>query len=151
MRRLLILGIAVGAVSLGTLAHAQRYEPGYDRGYDRGYNRGAYSPDWVSSVIGRVHADLNRSYGGWRFSHGDRKRLDHAEHELRDFARQWNRGRFDKGELDDAIGSIQHVVDNNHMPERDRRALWDDLGQLRQMREAYNRRELGYYDGYGRR
>lgn len=49
------------------------------------------------------------------FHECDRKRLDHAEHELREFAKKWYRGRFDKDELDEAIDSIQHVVDNNHM------------------------------------
>jgi uncharacterized protein YfaT (DUF1175 family) len=120
-------------VIFGTLAQAQ-YGP-----------RERYEPRSVSGLVDRVHADLNRSYeGGWRFTEGDRKRLDHAEHELRDFAKQWYRGRFDKGELDEAIASIQHVVDNNHMPPRHRDALYDDLAQLRGMREAYNRHEIGY-------
>jgi hypothetical protein len=114
----------------GTLAQAQ-YGP-----------RDRYEPRSVSGLVDRVHEDLNRSYEGWHFTHGDRNRLDHAEHELRDFAKQWYRGRFDKGELDEAIASIQHVVDNNHMPERQRDALYDDLAQLRGMREAYDRHEI---------
>ncbi len=125
-----LIAAALGLCS--ALAQAQ-YGPG-----------GMYEPRSVSGVIDRVHADLNRSYEGWRFSKGDRKRLDNAEHKLRDFAKKWDRGRFDKGELDEAISSIQHVVDDNRMPDRDRRALFEDLDQLRGMREAYNRHEIGY-------
>jgi len=131
MRKHLLAGAAAVLV-LGSLAQAQ-YGPG-----------GIYHPRSVSAIIDRVHGDLNRGYRGWHVSHGDRKRLDHAEHELRDFARKWNRGRFDRGELDDAIGSIQHVVDNNHLSGRERDALYNDLDQLRNMREAYNRHEIGY-------
>src|SRR5690348_1775443 len=125
--------VIVGSlVIFGALAQAQ-------------YGRWAiYEPRSVSSLVARVHADLYRSYEGWRFTNGDRKRLDHAEHELRDFAERWYRGRFDKDELDEAIESIQHVVDNNHMSPRDRDALYDDLAQLRGMREAYDRHEIGY-------
>ena len=107
--------------------------------------RGMYAPDEVSGLIDRVHADLNRSYeDGWKFTNGDRNRLNDAEKELREFSKKWSRGRFDKGQLDDAISRIQHVVDNNHMPPVDRTTLDEDLGQLRQMREAYNRHEIGY-------
>ena len=133
MQRLLS-GILIAASFgiLGGIAHAQ-FGP-----------RGMYEPRSVSALIDRVHSDLNRAYEGWRFSHSDRKRLDNAEHELREFAKKWDRGRFSKGELDDAIASIQHVVDNNHMPARDRDALYDDLARLRGMREAYDRHEIGY-------
>ena len=116
----------------GTFANAQ---------YGREWRHG---PRSFSALVDQVHTDLNRSYGGWRFTTGDRKRLDHAEHELRDFAKKWYRGRFDKGELDEAIEGIQHVLDNNHMDPRDRDALYDDLAQLRGMREAYNRHNIGY-------
>jgi hypothetical protein len=134
MQRLVTGAVLTGALLIfGSFAQAQ-YGP-----------RDMYAPRSVSVLIDRVHIDLNRSYeGGWRFTHDDRKRLNHAEHELRDFARKWYRGRFDKDELDEAIESIQHVVDNNHMPPRDRDALYGDLAQLRGMREAYDRHEIGY-------
>jgi len=125
---------AVAFLTCGALAEAQ---------YGR-YEYGRYEPRSVSSLIDRVHSDLNRAYRGWHFSGGDRRRLDHAEHDLRDFARKWQRGRFDKGELDEAIGDIQHIVDKNHMTGRERDALYDDMAQLRGMREAYDRHEIGY-------
>ena len=103
-----------------------------------------YEPNSVSGLIERVHEDLNRGYQTWHFSSGDRKRLNDAEHNLRDFAKKWERGRFDKGELDEAIGSVQHVLDRNHLQGRERAALDADVNQLRAMREAYDRHEIGY-------
>ena len=101
-----------------------------------------YSPSSVSQLVDRVHSDLDSAYGRFRFTHGDRDRLNHAEKELRDFSQKWDRGNFDKGELDDAIAGVQHVLDNNHLHSADRDALSGDVNQLRQMREAYDRNEI---------
>ncbi len=104
-----------------------------------------YAPDEVSGLIDRVHADLNQAYpDGWKFSKGDRNRLNDAEKELREFSQKWYKGKFDKGELNDAISHVQKVVNDNHMPAADRNQLDNDLGQLRAMREAYDRHEIGY-------
>ena len=105
---------------------------------------GHYRPESVSALIDRVHGDLNRGYAAWHLGGGDRDRLTHAEHQLRDFAKHWQRGKFDKGNLDDAIAAIQHVLDNNHLSGRERDALWSDVEELRRMREAYDRHEIGY-------
>ena len=90
-----------------------------------------YSPSDVSA------------YGVWHFSDADRDRLNHAEKELREFAEHWSKARFDKGNLDDAISAIQHVLDNNRMPPQDRDALSDDVARLRRMRDAYEHHEIG--------
>ena len=113
-----------------SLTHAQfGPEPRYDAGS-------------VSALVDRVHADLNHAYGEWHFSDADRDRLNHSEKELRDFAAKWDAGKFDKGQLDGAIDSVQHVLDNNKMPVGDRDALSEDLSQLRKMREAHDRHEI---------
>ncbi len=102
-----------------------------------------YDPASVSSLVDRVHSDLDHAYGVFRFPKDDRNRLNHAEKELREFAQKWNGRKFDKGELDDAIGSIQGVLDHNKLPPDDRNALSDDVSQLRDMRQAYDRHEIG--------
>ncbi len=101
-----------------------------------------YDPSTVSSLVDQVHLDLNRTYGAYHFTNGDRNRLNDAEKKLRDFSLKWERGSFDKGELDDAISHIQHVLDNNNMPLADRDALSSDVHQLQRMRDAYNRHEI---------
>lgn len=104
---------------------------------------GPYHPDSVSNLVDKVHTDLNRGYDQWHLSNGDRDRLNNAEKRLRSFARDWRRTRFDKGDLDGAIAAIQHVLDNNHLTGPERDDLWSDVEQLRRMREAYDRHEIG--------
>jgi len=104
---------------------------------------GPYQPDSVTSLVNRVHEDLNRGYGEWKISKGDRDRLNAAAKQLRDFERDWRHGKFDKGDLDDAISAVQHVLDNNHLTGAARDAIWNDVGELRHMREAYDRHEIG--------
>jgi hypothetical protein len=132
MRKLFnFLLVSTFAVS-GTLAQAQWGAPG-----------GPYRPDAVAALVERVHVDLNQGYNVWNLSHGDRDRLTHAERQLRDFSQHWRNGRFDKGNLDSSIGSVQHVLDNNHLTGRERDELWRDVEQLRQMRASYDRHEIG--------
>jgi len=102
-----------------------------------------YSPTEVTALVDRVHTDLNHAYSVWHFSDSDRDRLNHSEKELRDFAETWSKGKFDKGKLDDAIGAVQHVLDENRLPPDARDALSDDVARLRRMREAYERHEIG--------
>ena len=101
-----------------------------------------YDAASVSALVDRVHADLNQAYGMWHFSNADRDRLNHSEKELRDFAEKWQHGKFDKGQLNEAIDSVQHVLDQNKMPADSRNAISEDLSQLRKMREAYERHEI---------
>ena len=102
-----------------------------------------YDAHSVSVLVDRVHADLDHAYGVRHFSNDDRDHLNHAEKELRDFAQTWDKGKFDVGRLDDAIGSIQHVLDRNKLPATDRTAISDDITQLHRMREAYKNHEIG--------
>ncbi|HEY2018744.1 MAG TPA: hypothetical protein VGH38_34805 [Bryobacteraceae bacterium] len=133
MRRITNALLFTAAIlSIGTLARAQYGQAG-----------GPYQPDSVSSTVDRVHTDLDRGYEHWHISKSDRERLNKAEKRLRNFASDWRRAKFDKDDLDDSISSIQHVLDNNHLSGPERDALSDDVNQLRQMREAYDRHEIG--------
>jgi hypothetical protein len=133
MRRILnALLLAAALVSFGTLARAQYGAPG-----------GPYQPDSVSALVEKVHSDLAHGYGRWHISGGDRDRLNGAEKQLRNFARDWQHGKFDKDDLDRSIAAIQHVLDNNHLAGPERDDLGHDVEQLRGMREAYDRHEIG--------
>ena len=63
-------------------------------------------------------------------------------HQLREFAEKWDHGKFDKGQLNDSIGSVQKVLNSNKLPADDRSALDADISQLRRMREAYEHPEI---------
>jgi hypothetical protein len=108
-----------------------------------GPESGPYQPPSVNALVEKVHTDLNQGYDHWHLSSGDRDRLNNAEKKLRGFARDWEHAKFDKGDLDESVAAIQHVLDNNHLAGAERDALWNDVGQLRQMREAYDRHEIG--------
>jgi hypothetical protein len=128
MHRLYAILIVGVALAIGPVANAQ---------FGARYDSRA-----VTDLVDRVHTDLERAYGVHHFSGDDRGRLNHAEKELREFAQKWDRGKFDKGQLDDAISAIQHALDNNKMPPNARDAISYDVSQLRGMREAYDRREI---------
>jgi len=130
--RLAPIVLAAALTGFGVPAHAQ-YGP----------SGSPYQPDSVDSLVEQVHTDLNRGYDHWRLANGDKNRLNDAEKRLRNFARDWRHGKFDKGDLDDSISSVQHILDNNHLTGPERDALWNDVEQLRHMREAYDRHEIG--------
>ncbi len=133
MRRILRVWVVGGAlIGLGLPALAQYGPAG-----------GPYQPDSVSALVDKVHTDLNQGYDHWHLSNGDRDRLNRAEKRLRAFAEEWRHTKFDKGDLDDSISTIQHVLDNNHLAGAERDALSSDVDHLRQMREAYDRHEIG--------
>ena len=102
-----------------------------------------YEPSEVTALVDRVHNDLNHAYSVFHFSGDDRERLNRAEKESREFAQKWAKGNFDKGQLDDVISSIQHVLDNNKLPADARDSIANDVAQLRSMREAYDHHEIG--------
>jgi hypothetical protein len=130
-----VIGSSVFLVAAG--AFAQGY--GYDRDSRRYRNESGYG----GSPVERAMYDLNQvSSYGYR-DRGDMRRVNKAREELREFQNKWARGRFDKGELDDAIGAIQHVVNSNWISPRDASMLQEDLYRLREFRA-----QRGY--GYGR-
>jgi len=105
---------------------------------------GPYYPEKVDALIDQIQVDLNHGYEVWKKLPGDdRKRLNKAGEQLREFAKQWHKGKFDKGNLDDSINAVQHVLNDNHLSGTERDALWSDVDQLRKMREAYDRHEIG--------
>jgi hypothetical protein len=125
-------------VSFGAIASAQsQYGP----------EGGPYQPDSVDNLVQRVHHDLNDAYSQWHLKDSDRDRLNHAQEQLREFAKDWRNGKFDKDDLDDSIASVQHVLDNNRLAGPVRDALSNDTHDMRRLREAYDHHEIGNWKG----
>ena len=119
MRQISINTILAGLILFGFGANAQ---PRYD------YR-------WGRKPLERVRADLDRAARDMGYlSGGDFRRFDRARQEIREFQEKWNRGRFDRHELDDVIGSLQGVVRSNRIRPRDRDILMNDLERLREIR-----------------
>jgi hypothetical protein len=108
-----------------------------------GPENGPYRPEKVDALIDQVQQDLNHGYDVWKLGGDERKRLNKASEQLRDFAKQWHKGKFDKGNLNDSINAVQKVLNDNHLTGTQRDALWNDTEELRKMREAYDRHEIG--------
>ena len=71
----------------------------------------------------------------------ERNRIDQALRSLNDFERDLSRGRFDRHDLDKAIGKVDDVVRRGAIDGRERNVLIGDLNRLREFRfEAANRR-----------
>jgi hypothetical protein len=112
----------LGASLFGVAANAQ-YQPRYgDRDYDR-------DDRYRADLFERVRADLDRaaSYAYW--NEGDRHRIGKVREELGEFQRSGSRH-----ELNDAIGALQKVVNDNRISPRDRDVLADDLYRMRDYR-----------------
>ncbi len=118
MRRILLSFVLLA----GTVS-AQRYYP--DRHYD--------APP-RGEVFERAQFDLSRaaqrSY--------DRRRIAHAQHEIAEFQRKLNYGRFSNHDLDRAIGATDSVVRHGSIAPPDRDVLFRDLEGMRAFR-AYAR------------
>jgi hypothetical protein len=127
MNRLLARGlVGAGLLVLGVVgAQAQYRDDGRFRYGDRSPERGLFD---------RVRVDLDRAISyGW-ISGGDRRRLYHARERLGDFVGKLYRGRYDKGQLDDVIGTIQSAVNHNGWRSREMEILQDDANRLRDFR-----------------
>ena len=112
----------LGASLVCAVASAQT-PYGY-RDYDRN-DYGRYRGD----LFERVRADLDRVEAASYWNEGDRHRINKVREELGDFQRSGSHH-----ELNDAIGALQRVVNDNRMPPRDREMLASDLYQMRDFR-----------------
>ena len=142
MRRLLgkaLLGC--GLLMGGVAANAQVYGRG---GYDNGRVYGEFGRypddryDRGGGLFDRVRADLDRAESTYYTSGGDHRRFNKVREELSEFQGKWANGRFDRHELDDVIGTLQRVVNDNRLSYRDRDVLQDDLYRLRDFRARNN-------------
>ena len=131
MRQLPILAMA-SLLAAGATAYAQYPGPYGDRGGYYGerapsYNRGGYGNP--GDLFGRVRADIERAEANSNWNGGDRHRFNKVREELGEFQRSGKRG-----ELNDTISALQHVVNTNRLVYRDRDVLARDLYELRDFR-----------------
>lgn len=121
-----------GLLSAGAAAYAQYPGPYGDRGGygDRGqyYGHSDYNRN-SGDLFGHLRADLERAEANSNWDGGDRRRFNKVREELSEFQRSGKRG-----ELNDTISALQHVVDSNRLAYRDRDVLARDLYQLRDFR-----------------
>jgi len=113
---------ALLALLLFTVAANAQYQRG-PRYYDRDDYRDR------GGILYQVRGDLDRAESHSYANGGDRKRFNKVREELNDFRRTGN-----PHELNEAIGRLQNVVNDNRLAPRDRDILADDLYRLRDFR-----------------
>ncbi len=85
----------------------------------------------MRGLVDRTQTDLREAA---EFEHGNDKqrgRYHDAQGHLSTFDRHLTKGRFDKGELDKSIGSVQGILDHNVLQGSSRNALIRDVSDLR--------------------
>lgn len=154
MNNLLVKAMIGSALlAAASAANAQVYGGGY---YDHGRFYGEVGRDRDDryrdgrdfrgdDLVGRVRSDLDRAESHSYWNGGDRRRFDKVREELGEFQGKLASGRYDRHELDEAIGALQKVVNNNRLEYRDRDALQDDLYRLRDFRASNGQYRDGYY------
>jgi hypothetical protein len=118
----------------GVGVYAQNYgHPPYGADpYDRGSGYGRSYGGWGGmALFEHVEDDLNRAASD---VYGSHRHINHARKEVEDVEHQLRRGRFDRDEMGEAIKAVQHVVDDDPLPNVDRSMLWRDVAQMRQFR-----------------
>lgn len=121
MKLIPMIVIAAGVFGAGSTAEAQYRERSSDR------------------LFWQIRDDLNRVTESSFADGRDRKRLEHTRHELNELQEKLDRGRYDRGELNDVIGALGNVVNGNRMDSQDRDLLNEDLHELYEFRERHER------------
>jgi hypothetical protein len=130
-----------------------------DRGFDRdrpdadayhrereGWFRGN---DWRATLFQHIRQDLDHATSGAFPFNGDRTRLARTQMELDELQQKLSQGFYDERELDEVIGAMQNVLQNNRMAGDERAMLTDDLARLRDFRIHHN--DFGARNLYGDR
>jgi hypothetical protein len=137
MRRFIITAFLSTLVTAGAALAQYPDRPYADRDYARRDR----------ALFDRVRMDLDRASGYPYASRADRKRFDEARRDLFDFESRFDQGRYNKHELNEAIGRIERVISHNSLDSRDRSALAEDVRRMRDyrdFRDHHGERDFNY-------
>jgi hypothetical protein len=95
----------------------------------------------------RVREDLNHVALITPPFGGDQARLERTNFELDKLQQKLSRGFYDERELDEVIGALRVVVQNNRLPGDERAILNDDLNRLRDFRVRHDEYGARYQEG----
>jgi hypothetical protein len=134
--------IGCGALALTAGAFAQDYGrpersnfQDRDRDRDRGYwDRDRLAREYRAVFYDRLQDDLARAERDRYLRGDDLRKFDRARREVGEFQAKWSRGIFDPREMDEAIASVQRVVDIPALRRDHREALREDLRRMREFR-----------------
>jgi len=113
--------------------YRERVQPDQDV-YHNQRDRFYRSNNWRPQFFQRIRDDLNHAAAITPPFGGDRNRLERTNFELDELQQKLSRGFYDEQELDEVMGALQAVVNNNRLTARDRAILTDDLDRMRDFR-----------------
>jgi hypothetical protein len=119
----------------------QRYDRGRDDRdqdvYHRDRDEGFRAPDFRQRFFQRIREDLDHVQSVTFPFSNDQYRIARTKQELDELQDKLARGYYDQRELDEVIGAMQRVVQDNRLARRDRDILGDDLDRLRDFRARH--------------
>lgn len=127
----LILALGMGLAFLPSVPLAA-HSAGWFQSGDR-YRGDRYGD--LRGLVEQTQTDLSEASHFQRFKGDQRSRFENAQRHLSTFDRHLTKGKFDKGELDDAISNVQKIIDKNTLQASSRDALMRDVSDLRAARE----------------
>jgi chromosome segregation ATPase len=127
MRKLLL--IVVTACSLAGSLLAQ------DWYHDR--EQRFRSEEWRHHLFAHVREDLEHIHSAAWAADRERHRLERTRQELSDLQVKLDQHRFEGGELNDVIDSLEKSANDQRLSPRDREVLADDVRRLRDYREHH--------------
>lgn len=131
MKKQLMVTLAL----FGGLVAAQAQGPYNDRGYGRGFgynDRDRRSFDPVRATINTLYSVESRA----RVDHHERNHMRDAIQKLNRFDANRQRGRFDRGALDSALGDLRDLARADQLHPRDRSRIASHLNDLYRLREG---------------
>lgn len=96
-----------------------------------------HEQQWRMHVFQRVKDDVEHVRATTWPDGRDEYRLNRTVDQLSQLQEDLGNRVYDERDLDDVIGVLSRVVDDNHMRPRDRDMLTDDLSRLRDFREHH--------------
>jgi hypothetical protein len=114
-----------------------------DGDYQQERDRFFQGEAWRRNLFQRVRMDVEHVEHSTIPFTGDRARLQRTITELNELQGKLGEGRYDERTLDEVMGALRAVVQENRMQGRDRDVLSDDLNRLREFRD--------HHDDYGAR
>ena len=106
--------------------------------YHRDRDEGFRAPDFRQRFFQRIREDLDHVQSVTFPFSNDQYRIARTKQELDELQDKLARGYYDQRELDEVMGAMQRVVQDNRLSRRDRDILGDDLDRLRDFRSRHD-------------
>jgi hypothetical protein len=92
---------------------------------------------WRAHMFAEIKEDVDHVQATAFAGRRDEYQLARAKQELDELQQDLGSHRYEEAKLDEVIGTLQRVANDNRLPARDRDILNDDLHRLRDYREHH--------------